>query len=115
MGFSAPGDSGAEGHLLGVQMGVGWSEEAGKERHWMEWGGKKRWPGRRDVGLQGPQQHVRGTQLQQAGSCVPLIKYKGINELFVRAHWINISQAMDPGGGLLNSISEKSICVGSDT
>lgn len=52
----------------------------------MEWGGKKRWPGQSDTELQGPQQHVRGTQLQQAGSCAPLIKHKEINELFVRTH-----------------------------
>lgn len=57
----------------------------GKERHRVEGGEKRRWPERRDAGLRGPQQRARGARLQQAASCVPLLKYKGIKKLFVGA------------------------------
>lgn len=53
-----------------------------------------------------------GAGLQRAGSCITLIKYKGINELFVGAHEINISQAMDPRGGLLSPFLKNQFAFG---
>lgn len=61
----------------GIFSGVGRSEGGGvKERHRVTGGGRSE--GTRGCG---DPSNVSG----QAGSCVPLIKYKGINKLFVGA------------------------------
>lgn len=87
MALLALGGDGAEGDLLGLQVGVGWSEAGGKERHRVE-GAEKRGGGQSEGtrGCGDPSNVPGGGRLQQAGSCVPLIKHKGINKLFVRAH-----------------------------
>ena len=60
--------------------------ERGKGEREAPGAGREKKGGCQSKGLRGALQRAQGARLQQAGSYVPLIKYNGINKLFVGAH-----------------------------